>query len=200
MWPTSRARCANQAATWAGGVHSAQRRNPPGLSSGPAAESRWISSDGSPAKSREQKRGCGRRTKNPNSFSPFSSLSCLASPLSPHRKPRESELPAAAGEEDGAAPRALAGARALRWWSAPPSRVFERGARARLSHWMADYGGPRGGVESPRPVSVLVPDVSDLAAVRGGPRQKVSAWIPPGPSSLLLGLGFRVLALARVRV
>jgi hypothetical protein len=70
--------------------------------------------------------------RNPNSFlTGFFSLLPLLRSLSLLR-PQENRVPTAAGERNGAAPRALAGARVLRWWSAPPSRVFERGARARF--------------------------------------------------------------------
>jgi hypothetical protein len=61
------------------------------------------------------------------------------------------ETPVTAGEEDGAAPRPLAGARALPWWSAPPSRGFEHGASLE---------------RIPRPVSVVVLVAGEPAAVR----------------------------------
>jgi hypothetical protein len=64
-------------------------KNPPGLNLGPAAESRWISSDGSPAKSREQKPWMQPPDENPNSFSPTPVLSLYLGSfflISPKRK------------------------------------------------------------------------------------------------------------------
>jgi hypothetical protein len=64
IWPTAtlgpaqlRARDSSlgQAATWAGGAFSAQRRNPPGLNLGPLILGRRMSSDGGPSISDEQK-------------------------------------------------------------------------------------------------------------------------------------------------
>jgi hypothetical protein len=63
IWPTAtlgpaqlRARDGSlgQAATWAGGAHSAQRRNPPGLNLVQTNLGRWITSDGRPSFSGEQ--------------------------------------------------------------------------------------------------------------------------------------------------
>jgi hypothetical protein len=83
------------------------------------------------------------------------SLALLRS-FSPLRNARETEVPAAAGEEDGAAPKLLAGARALPWWSAPPSRGFERGASLEKSPGR----------------SVIVPIVGEPATVRVRQRRR----------------------------
>jgi hypothetical protein len=162
----------SQAATWAGGAHSAQRRNPPGLKAGPTHLSCWIASDGLASKSGDQKPLDAPAGRNPSFISHRLILSlCLGSSLSPHRKAKGDGAPCSGRRGNGAAPKPLAGARALRWMSAPPSRGFECVARARcLTGWPVTES--RAAAWSPRPVSVLVSVVGDPAAVRGGPRQR----------------------------